>query len=504
MVEVGTRSQPRPFARLCAALCLLAVLLAPRALPAARAQSERSRHTQEIWLVAAATATDASGAASDATPALKAAVAAQLDAPVALSATLAYQKSESVGGQALAADGSSPPSIGVQLGLLTATNSDGSTASIVAIVATPDLSQTARGVQADDRIAVDLSAAPALAGASEATISYAFMQTLVSDAAASEAGLSDEQLVAKRVKEGKGRLLGTTNANGAPEAALTPPQPLAVGEGPQLSMAVYLGAGRAAQSGPAAQGSFGALDALALDPTQLTAASQGADPGTGAALAQLQQQTQLETGQQATANVVIMLPDPNAPAKPSYPISPDSDVLACHTEIYSCDMTGTGSADSGSFSWSLNFTLNISRGVIFGHGTWKEHVESHPPECMPGPDATGSFDLSGVVVPSFSPSIPGDGTSEGILHLTLEDASGNPNGTVSGVAEVCNPASGPSSIPGYFPEYIFQSIFIAPYDGASVTVHGCIRDAFDPECVSTGGTVTAGLVITIRVADDSR
>src|SRR5581483_2731165 len=119
-------------ARFVVVLVVLAALFAPRVLqPAARAQSASMRHTQDIWLVAGVALTDADGNTSDATPEVNAAVSAQLDQPVTLSSGLDYQKSESITGRVAAADGSTLPSIRVQVGLLTERRADGSTASIV-------------------------------------------------------------------------------------------------------------------------------------------------------------------------------------------------------------------------------------------------------------------------------------------------------------------------------------------------------------------------------------
>lgn len=474
-------------ARRIAVCAVLTLLLAQRvALPEARAQSEATRHTQDIWLVAAVTVTDAAGNVTDATPDLKAAVSSQLDPAVALSPTLAYQKSESSAARVAAADGSTLSSIAVQLGLLTETRSDGSTVSIVAVVATPNLSEARRGVQTDDRIAVDLSNVTTLAGANEAAISYAFMQTLPPMDPTREAGLSDEEALGQRVSQHRSALLGTTNASGAQEAAVTKPQPLPVQHGSQTSSAVYL------QAGPAVEGSFGALDALTADSAQLTAASQSSSPDTADLLAAVQAQGQLETGTQGILIGSVPPDDPNG--RPSYPIGGPEGALACRTDVDSCQMDGTGDAVSGSFSWMLTFTLNISHGVVTGSGTWTEHWDKVLQGCTPVGSPQGPFYISGSV------------GRYGELDLTLEDGAGDPNGTTgASPLGTCNSASGSSTALSFFPEYIFQTLFMLPVDGSRATAHGCVRDTLNPQCVSTGGAPPGTLIdVTIVVADNSR
>jgi hypothetical protein len=254
---------------LLAGLITLLALQSPRGA-AVRAQSEQVRATQSVWLVTSAHLQDGTGAMTDLAEGLRNAVATQLDPPVQLSPTLSYQKSEAVGARATAADGSTLASIGMQLGLLTVSNSDGSTASVVAALATPNLSERAVTLGPQSRVAIDLSSLPAAQAGETADISYAFLQLLAQPNASSEAGLSDEQLLEQRYQTGNAQLLSTTDVAGNEAAALTPPLPLALqaselATATPATQALYL---RTGQSG-GVEGVFDALGALNLDPAQL-------------------------------------------------------------------------------------------------------------------------------------------------------------------------------------------------------------------------------------------
>lgn len=375
MRQQSPRAQHRRLGPIAAALALSALALlalrSPREAPV-RAQSEQTGAVQNLWIVTSAHVQNASGASTDLAEALRSAVSLQLDPPVQFSPTLTYQKSETVGGRATAAGGATLANVAVQLGLLTVTNSDGSTASVVAALATPSEQAHALGLR--DQVAIDLSSIPAAQPGETADISYAFLQVLAPADTTAEAGLAGEQVLGQRYQAGAGQLLSATDADGNEQPAVTPPLPLTVQSTEQRSnQALYL---RANQRG-GVEGVYEALGALALDPAQLLPVPPATQPGEPAGFAPVRgvaKGSTLVTPGKATANQGLGdggdAPPTAAPtdaptAGPSPSPSPTPPPMGICGVTVDCVYSAVGFADDhladaytpGSKHWEFGFQL---------------------------------------------------------------------------------------------------------------------------------------------------